>query len=182
MASENQVYKFYTELPTYAKGVIAIGTLALLAMFGINVMNRIKKDAKDKQSQKAIKSAEDELTAAMKGGMKPTFAPSQYIAWGEQIKTQFAGCDFSSTYYSASLLFASDSFIFLAKIIKQLKNNADWLSLVKYSGVLTYDQCGIGNGDMSGDLYTCIADELNTVETQELNKLLASKGITYSVS
>ena len=76
-------------------------------------------------------------------------------------------------------LFASYSGEYLYKIILQLKNNVDFLKLQTAFGVRTYDQCGIFNGDFTGNLTQAVNDELTASEIAELNKQLTKKGIVY---
>ncbi len=178
--SKTNVYQFYTELPTWAKGVVIVGGLALTAMAGIGILNRIRKDAQQKDSKEAVLSAEAELKDTVKK-MPASYADSQYKGWAQQIQGQFDGCDFSSTLKVGKLIVASQSFVLLNNIIKKLNNNTDWLKLVTAYGIRTYDQCGWRTGEFTGDLYKAIQDELNKDEIEELNTTLKSRNITYKI-
>lgn len=178
----NGFFSYYKELPPWAKGVVVIGGAAIVGLVAISVMRKVRGAADLAKAKRQLRSASTDLKALEQTGLRGSFPKSQYDAWASQLATQFGGCDASATFYSTSLPFASDSFILLAKIVKQMKNDADWLMLVTSYGVKTYDQCGIGNGDFTGDLYAAIADELTTKETAELNKLLQERKISYRVA
>lgn len=178
----NGFYSYYKELPPWAKGVVVIGGAVVVGLIGITIVRKIRGVSDIAKAKRQLRSTNNDLKALEQTGLRGSFPKSQYDAWASQLHTQFGGCDFSATFYSGALPFASNSFILLAKIIKQIKNDVDWLSIVSSYGVRTHDQCGIGTGDFTGDLYAAIADELTAIETAELNKLLQERKISYRVS
>ncbi|MCE5295091.1 MAG: hypothetical protein LLF94_10840 [Chlamydiales bacterium] len=178
----NGFFSYYKELPQWAKGVVVIGGAVVVGLIGISVVRKLRGVSDIAKAKRQLRNTNNDLKALEQTGLRGSFPKSQYSAWASQLHTQFGGCDFSATFYSSRLPFASSSFIMLANIVKQLKNDVDWLSLVSEYGVKTYDQCGIGTGDFTGDLYAAISDELTAQETAELNKLLQERKISYRVT
>jgi hypothetical protein len=161
--------------------VVVIGGLGVTYLFVSQLIKKIKADANAAKARESIANVKGDLKAIIDSGVQPTFSPSQYDAWASEILDVFVGCDFSATFYSGSLPFASNSFMKLVSIIKQMKNDADWLSLIKSFDIKTWDDCGWWTGNVSGDLYYGISNELTQPEIDELNVLLQSHGITYKI-
>lgn len=182
MKAEQTFFKYYKDLPQWAKGVVIVGGVAISALVAYTVIKKIKAASDAAKAKRNLKNASVDLKNLIKQGIKPSYPNSQYNAWVSQLVSQFDGCDFSATFYSNSIPFASDSFMVLAKIIKQLNNDADWLTLVQTYSIKKFDQCGWGTGDFEGDLYSAITNELSTKETSELNKILQTRNISYRVS
>jgi len=176
----NKAFDYYKELPSWAKGAVVVGVLGVTYIFASQIIKRIRQQAEDAKSRASLKNAETELKDLIKSGVAPTFPKSQFDAWAGQIQKQFEGCDFSATYHSSALPLASNSFLLVEKIIKQIKNNSDWLSLISAFGVRTYEGCMFYT-TVSGDLPKCIVDELSSQEIDVLNKLLTTKGISYKL-
>lgn len=177
--NKNKALEFWAGLPTWSKGVLAVGGVAIGYFTVRSFIKKIKKDADLAKQRETTKAFEKDVANLSKSGVNPTFSLAQYKQWADSISEQFSGCDFTATYYSLSLPFASSSFINVATIIKQFKNNADFASLVIAFDQRNYDQCGVWNGDFSGNLTKAVIDELKQPEIEELNNILISKGITY---
>jgi hypothetical protein len=177
-------------LPTWAKGVIAVGG----ALVGYLLVNKIIKDIKNKKSIKeqmeSVKNASNELQNIVKSGTKPSYADSQYSSWSDSLQKAFAGCDWEQPLfptgvnvgYTFGLTGWSGSGAKLANVVLKLKNDADFLKLITVYGVRTYDQCGFPpiSGDFTGNLYSAVADELSDAEINALNKYLAKQKINYT--
>lgn len=183
----NGAYNFYKELPAWAKGVVVVGVGVVAYIVGRKVYIGIKNAVKKGEEGKTVKETQDELKALLSSGMRKSYPDSQYRAWADQIENQFDGCDWKQNIFDMSdpLLgwagMFSGSGQVVAGIFNKLKNNADFLALVNAYGVRTYDQCGIWTGNVTGNLYKAINDELDKGEKDALNKKLAKNGITYTI-
>lgn len=177
----NKVYEYYKGLPTWGKGVVVIGGLAVTYLFASQIISKIKEDAARRKAEKNLKNANSDLNNALNNGQSLTYGQSQYDAWVSQIVNQFKGCDASCTFMPEhSLICATDSFKLIANIIKSMKNDADWLNLVTTFKIQSYDDClSWINDKVSGDLYTCVTNELSNDERKALNKVLKKSNITY---
>ena len=182
------VFKFWDTLPTWAKGVIAVGGLGASYFAIRSFINKIKSDAAKKDQIVTQKNQEAELQNNIDNGIVPTYQPSQYRQWADEIQTQFDGCDFGIRVpVSPTILWNqnwSSSGAKLATIVQQFKNDADFLSLSTAWGVSrVYDQCGytfgITSGNFEGNLAAAVTDELDQQEINAINDYLAQQNITY---
>ena len=184
---KNKLYQYWKDLPPWAKGVITVGGLAVTYFAVRGIWKKIKSSADFEKARKTQKEFKTDLSQFIKEGIKPSYPASQYKAWADQIQTQFAGCDWQNNVFDMSdPVFGwagtySGSGKKLVQIIKELKNNSDFASLVDAYGIRKYDQCGFWPfaTDFTGNLHKAVQDELDTGEINGINKLLAKKGITY---
>ena len=181
--------KWFTDLPGWAQGVIAIGGVAVGTVVGFKVYKGVKNAVNKSKASGAVRDSKNELADLERSGQKATISDSQFQAWANQLQKQYDGCD-TSWFWGSHFpgldvwfpeTFGSYSFKFTAGVLNNLKNDADFLKLVTAFGVRTYDACGWFTGDFTGDLYAAISDELTEEERGILNKILASKNIKYRV-
>jgi len=182
---ENKAYQYWSGLPSWAKGVVAVGGIAI-GYFAIrSFINKIKEDADKKNQRKTQDEQKTELENNIQNGIKPTFATSQYNLWADELQSQFDGCDFQLHIPNVDprIIFNnnwSGSGQKLANIIIQFKNDSDFLSLsTSWGASRTYDQCGWGTGNFEGNLAQSVTDELDQSEIQAINDYLATQNITY---
>jgi len=182
---ENKAYQYWSGLPSWAKGIVAVGGIAI-GYFGIrSFINKIKEDAAKKNQVKTQTEQKDELEQNIQNGIKPTFATSQYNQWADELQAQFDGCDFQLHIPNVDprIIFNnnwSGSGQKLANIIIQFKNDSDFLALsTSWGASRTYDQCGWGTGNFEGNLSQAVTDELDQSEIQAINEYLATQKITY---
>ena len=171
-------------LPTWAKGILAVGGAAVAFFVIKGILKRVKEQASTQQARQTVVEQTNEANQLAQSGMKPTFNGSQYKAWADAIQKQFDGCDFApATLVFPPTAFWNSSWSFsgtkVAMIVNELKNDLDFLLLSKAYGIRTHDQCGFFTGDFTGNLQQAIADELDYSEIRELNKRLAKVGIKY---
>ena len=165
------VYKVYSELPAWAKGVVVIGGIAIVYFTGRTIYRSIDKKVSAKKDAQTVRDVKDEIRQSQQNGKKQTYPDSQYKAWADSIEKSFDGCDPFETAQNT-----------INRAVRELKNDTDWLKLVDAYGVRTYDQCGWWMGTFTGNLYSAISDELDSAEKSYINKLLSERGITYKVS
>ena len=176
---ESKTLKVWSDLPTWAKGVIAVGGLAAAYFAVKGIIDRVKKQSETAKAKATITEQVNELENLQNSGVKKSYNDSQYNTWADAIQKQFDGCDFSVENAILPSYFASYSGYKLYTILDKLKNDADFLALSTAYDVRTYDQCGLWTGNFTGNLSQAVADELTESEIEECNKLLAKKGITY---
>ena len=165
----SKVYSYYKDLPSWAKGIVVIGGIAIAYFTSKQLIARIKKNVEKKDAQTSVDDAKAELNDLVKNGVKPTINKSQADAYAEKIVKQFQGADLILGSYAVA-----DS------IFKQLKNNADFLLLKASFGIRTYPDAFFGNVK-NVTLESAIQDELTQMRINDLNKTLAKQGITYKV-
>ena len=190
--AQNRGLEIWNGLPPWAKGVVAVGGLAVVYFGGRSIYKVIKSKIESANARKTKVEFQDDLARLARKGIKPTYLQSQYLGWADQIQAQFSGCDFKQNVFDMSdpLLgwagtYSGSGKLFVT-IAKSLRNDADFAALVISYGVRTYPQCGsiFGfnlMGEVTENLFGAIVDELDQGERDGINKFLESKGITYRV-
>lgn len=182
--AQNKAFEVWSGLPTWAKGVIAVGGLAIVYFTTRSVLKGIKTKKSQKDQQQTVNQQSGELRNLLNLGVKLSYPEGQYKSWADSIQNQYEGCDSGQNIFSKDVPligYWSGSGKKTKDIFEQLKNNADFLKLVQAWGVRTYDQCGWGTGDVTGNLYNAISDELDRGEIMGLNNILKKKNITYQL-
>ena len=186
--AQGKALEVWSGLPTWAKGIIAVGGLAIIYFTGKGIIKRLARAKESQDSKESVKDASNDRASLLRKGLRPSFAPTQYKGWANSIEQSFEGCDpFGNIAWGAdsplgAVSYWSKSGYKVATIFGQLKNDIDFLDLVVAWGVRTYDDCGWGTGDVKDvDLFKAIEDELTDAERRDLNKILAKKSITYKV-
>ena len=180
--AQNKALEIWSGLPTWAKGVIAIAGVGIVYFTTRSIIKRIRGKADEKKQRQTLQAQQTELRNLQNTGMRPSFSESQYKMWADAIQNQFDGCDFGQNVFSADVPligYWSASGKKVKDIVNQLKNDLDFLKLTEAWGMRTYDQCGIGTGDVTGNLSYALSDELDRGEIMGLNNILKKKGIKY---
>lgn len=175
----NQAYKYYQELPQWAKGVIVVGVLTVTYIFVNQVIKKIRQEADKKKAEQGIASAADELNKMKSSGTPMSYPKSIYDGMASQLVEQFSGCDPSGTYPVYVYSDLSKSGKLLYDSINKMNNERDFLELLDSFGVRTYDDCGLWGDIENATLYKAVSNELNTSEIKFINDLLKNRKITY---
>lgn len=179
---DNKVIEIWNGLPTWAKGVIAVGGVAIVYFTGKSIVKAIKGKKEQSNARELVRTQGQELIEEKRKGIKQSYTDSQYKSFADRLQNQYDGTDFKNNLfdYDIPLLGTwSGSGKVTAQIMKQLKNNVDFLKLSQAWGVRTYDQAGLFTGNVTGTLSYCVNDELDSGEIVAINKILSKQGITY---
>jgi hypothetical protein len=166
--AQNKAIEVFKELPSWAKGVVVIGVIGIGYIMYNRIYKSIKERGKTEKQRETQREQEKEVRDLENTGMRKTFPASQYKAWADTIASEFDGCDPLGTSLGA-----------VANAINSLVNDLDFLSLSTAFGIRTYDKCGWGTGDFTGNLSQAVNLELTINERAFLNKILSQKKITY---
>jgi hypothetical protein len=166
--AENKAVEVFKELPSWAKGVVVIGVLGIGYIIYNRIYKSIKERGKTEFQRETQREQENEVRNLENTGMRKTFPSSQYKAWADTIASEFDGCDPLGTSLGA-----------VANAVNPLKNDLDFLSLSTAFGIRTYDKCGWGTGDFTGNLSQAVNLELTVKERTFINNILTQKGISY---
>lgn len=162
-------YQFYKELPTWAKGVIAVGGLAILYFAGKSIFDRIKKDASTKDAQQVVADSKKDLQTLLNSGMKLSYPVSNYSVFSSTLITAFNG------YGTAETL--------IYGVFQAMKNEADVLQLIISFGLRTI-KGGCFLGFCQDDVYKidlpgAIANEMLKPEKDKINGILKNNNVDY---
>jgi len=188
--AESKVLKNITSVYTdksingWLRGAIWVGTGILLYVSGKAIYRLVFPTDEQKRAIENQRQVEAELNNSVK--TKPlTYPLSQYNTWADAIATAFKGCDFQYTGspYSFSWQTVKD-------IFEQLKNDSDYLQLIKSYGIRTIEKGFICGGNYTDlDFPTAAGHQFNNFEINEgigilpsLNKTLKNNGISYQLT
>lgn len=166
--------KVYSDLPSWAKGVVVVGGLAVTYLALTKGLQALKASKLKKEALAEINNATDELNQAINQGIKPTLQNSALQAISEGIVKASNGC-------------GSDENIIFAQFDK-IKNEADILSLVKVFGLRKKSRCPFSDDEMEDfwssytpamSLTAMVNSELSSTEIRQLNDKLSAKGINF---
>lgn len=168
--SQYKVFQWWQGLPGWAKGAIAIGGLVSSWVVYSRIRNSINKGKSLAGAKQEVDSASNDLAALAKRGINPSFPDTQYDTWASELQSQYNGCDVTL-----------QSGIQTGKILKLLKNDADWLMLVKAWGPSRPVKGCLFGSNFTGSLSQAIIWETLAVTRDALNMQLKANGITYRV-
>ncbi|MBK7362997.1 MAG: hypothetical protein IPJ01_11935 [Micavibrio sp.] len=159
------VYKFYTELPTWAKGIVGVAVIGGIGLIGFMAYKKLSKTDAEKDAEESLKDTNKDLKNLTKY-QKPSYLPSQYGAFGD------------SLYEAMNGMGSDENEIY--DVFRKMKNTMDVLLLIQAFGIRDYtdDRVFVFNVKPM-NLNQWISVELKTSEKEELNKILSSKGIKF---
>jgi len=166
--------RVYTELPSWAKGVVVVGGLVVGYLAVTSILKAIKAKKTEAESKAEISQANTELNTQIKLGNGPTIQISQAEVMANAIVAASNDC-------------GTDEKQIYAQFDK-VKNQADILLFVDVFGLRKKVRCPFSDDPresfFSSDtppmsLSAMINSELDTTEIQTLNNKLATKGIKY---
>jgi len=173
---ENTVGLF-SDLPTWAKGVIAIAVTGTVIFVGYKVYKKVFKSDEEKDAEKR---KQDELKFQKKEEKKesvkvnPTYKESEYIAYADTLFNELNSC--------------FDSAPTVEKILMSMKNDLDVSKLITAYGKRQRTNCvGLDTGGVDGLLVSLRAKWVSGVGTgynyfiKRVNNDWANKHITYRV-
>lgn len=187
---ENKILKNITSVYTdksisgWLRGAIWIGTIAVVYVGGKAVYKKLFPSDEQKRAEEAIRQAQVDLEESIK--TKPlSYSISQYNQWADSLANSMSGCDYSSIVLNP---FTSASYNTTVDIFKKLKNDSDFLQLVKAYGKRTIAKNWWCGGDYEQlDLTTALGKQLSREEIESsfvpkgINKYLADNGIKYKI-
>jgi hypothetical protein len=173
---QNKVFNYYKDLPSWAKGVVVVGGLAIVGIAVYSVIKKLKTDAEIKKILKESEYANDQLKKLASQGIFPTLSNTQIQSMIESIRDAVAGCG------------TDEQRIY--DVFSKLNNEADLNLLIKLFGVQSYEPCPLesqisyikwlaDNSSIGGSITQILTSELNNSELSKLNSILANKGINH---
>ena len=162
----------FNNLPSWAKGTIAvIGTVgvAIGVIYGVKAVKNIIKNKNTEGQNKEVESASTDLEALNKSSktkQKLSNLSIQTIA--NAIKDESDGIGLEHNYYWS-----------VSTQLNKLQNNADYLALVEAFGIRTINSGIYFVPDFKGTLSQVIHHALPQSDVDDLNRLLQKKGIKY---
>lgn len=170
----NQVYKFYKDLPPWAKGVVVVGGSLAAFLVLKRVYSALFPTEKQKQNRQLLQNVNSEISSYQNNGVRASYPDSQY----ETI---------ANTIYNSMRYAAGDDYATVELKLKEMKNNLDVAKLIKAFGKRQDYFFGIPTGDPM-DLFTYVQKELGNdyagltnYRVKNVNADWKKKGITYQI-
>ena len=168
--------KFYNDLPNWAKGVVAIGGVLIVGIFGFKIYQDTKRKKDLKQAGQSADEANAELQNLSSKGIKPTITATQATNFSSSLVQAMNGCG------------TDENMIY--SVFSKLKNDADLYLLIRQFGVRFYTPCPASNPvsyakflvddkAFGGDLATWLSYDLSSSEISKINKILSNNKIKY---
>ena len=156
----------FKDLPTWAKGTIAIVVVGGVAFLGYKLYKGISGAVNISEPEKALLDVNNDIKKLSKTE-KASYNGSQYRAFAD------------SLYEAMSGMGTDEEEVF--NVFRQMKNTLDVLLLTKAFDIRDYtdDRVFIFNVKPM-NLNQWLSAELSTSNKAELNKILSSKGIKYT--
>jgi hypothetical protein len=172
--ADKGIMRVYTELPSWAKGVVVVGGLVVGYIAVTSSLKKINANKAKLESEKEVNNVTNELQIEINRGNKPTLSVSTIDAMANAIVAASNDC-------------GTDEKQIYAQFDK-VSNQADILLLVQKFGLRKKVRCPFSDDPresfFSADtppmsLSAMLNSELDTTELQTLNNKLATKGIKY---
>ena len=178
-----QLTNTYHGLPSWAKGVIAVGLTGAAIYGGIKLYKFVKKMQIEKDSAAVAIAAESEYQKLKKAGAKLSFPETSYQSAINTIVKYLNGCETFTSEMNAAM-----------EVMKVVKTPVDWYYLIQKFGKKDIDDCVYGKTNY--DLTTLLKDQLDSAGMFKVNvngfadsgftskssnilaKYLSTKGIT----
>lgn len=163
---ESGISKTFSSLPTWAKGVIAIGAVGALFAIGLSVKNFVKRKRENSEAKGATENTQSTLRELAKRGIFPKYNDMQYKSWADRLYQLMNG-------------YGTDE-AGIYDVMKQMQNDADIAKLIEAYGVRKLSTGAYNlSPDSSANLISALSDELDSNETFIVNGILAKRGITF---
>lgn len=165
--AQDKLYGGFSQLPTWAKGVVAVVGVTLIAGTSFVVYKSIKNAIiKAKGNSSSSEEAKDDLKDLKAQGVKPNFSDTQYEVWAEQL------------HQAMKYTFTDEDAVY--RVFNYLKNDADVIKVVEVYGV----RPEIGTTFVSWfDTDLTLAQQLQSAMTSseivKINNGFRAKGIKF---
>jgi hypothetical protein len=168
-----EAYKYYKELPPWAKGVVVVGGAVALFFVGKKLYSVVFPSDDEKRNSALARNIETEIERLQRS-QKATFPESTYNTM-------------ANTIYNSMKFAVGDDYGAVQDTLKKMKNDLDVAKLIKAFGSRQDYAFGIPVGGKM-DLFTYVKKELGNewggltaYRVTDINKDWAAKKISYTI-
>jgi hypothetical protein len=174
---ENKFGTFWNGLPTWSKGVLAIGGVGILFIIGRTIYKNAQASKElQAENQAGIKAAE-EIKVLENQGLRATYMDSQYETFSQSLVDAMNGCG------------TTEDNVY--NVFRSMKNDVDIRKLISIFGIRYYQPCAASqpvsytkwlwdDQSFGGGLPSWLSYDLTTDEIQQVNAILKSNNVNYS--
>jgi len=170
----SNLYKYYKDLPGWAKGVTAVAGVAAAGFIGYKLYRIVFPTASEKKSQEFVKTIKDDISQFKAKGMNQSYPDSQYTTYANSV-------------YNGMRYAIGDDYATVEEILKKMQNDLDVALLIDAFGIRQNFAFGVPTGDPV-DMVTMVKSELGNeylgltdYRVQRINRDWQTKGITYKI-
>lgn len=172
----NKFYDYYKDIPTWAKGIVVVGGIAIVYFTAKQLIKRIRTQAERQFDIQESESANTDLKNLEKQGVKPTLSNTQIDNIINALVESMNDCGTDEEKVYAQF--------------RKLNNLADVYALIKKWEIRYYRPCAatqpisysrylFNSKAFGGNISTWLSYDLTTSEIAKVNKILSDKGIQY---
>jgi hypothetical protein len=168
-----EAYKYYKDLPAWAKGVALVGAGVIVYFVGYRIYKYAFPSNAEKRNKELANNIQSEIIKAKEQGLTPSYADSNYNTM-------------ANTIYNSMRYAVGDNYGLVVDTMKNMKNNLDVAKLIKAFGMKQDYVFGLPEGSPK-DLFTFVQSELGNeygvanFRIKSINSDWAKKGITYKL-
>lgn len=168
----DKVFRYYKDLPTYAKGVVAIALTGIVGFLGYKLYGKLFPSQSERDAAKLLNSVTNDVAKFQREGLKPTYPSANYVT-------------FANTIYQGMRYAVGDDYGSVVNTLKKMENKLDAALLIDAFGVKQNYAFGIPTGDPM-DMLSFIKTELGNEwwfinRIKQINEDWSSKGIPYKI-
>lgn len=171
---KDNFFKYYTELPQWAKGVVIVAGVGAIGLVGYKLYRKAFPSDTEKKAKEFINTINSDIQKWKKQGLTPSYPQGQYLT-------------FASSAYEGMRYCAGDDYAATEDVMKKMQNNLDVALLIEAFGVRQNYCFGIPTGDPL-DLFAMVKAELGddwggltSYRVKNINDNWQKKGITYKI-
>ncbi|HON92808.1 MAG TPA: hypothetical protein PKZ07_14670 [Sedimentisphaerales bacterium] len=165
--AETTTYKFWKEMPIWAKGVIGTAIAGSVVVAAWSIWSMVKRRRDQEKNRALLSQVRKDLAALSKKGIEPGYSQGQYKIWADSLQECFQGWGTCNNYLD---------------IFKMIRNDADLLLLIDAYGIRKVSGGKLNPVDQEGTLPQAMVDELDANEIFVVNQVLAKNGVKTSIA
>lgn len=171
---KDNLYKYYTELPQWAKGVVVVGGVGVVGLLGFRIYRKLFPSDSERQAQQLLNTIATDIQRWRREGLSQSYPDLEYQT-------------LANAAYEGMRYCAGDSYSDVETIMKKMQNNLDVALLIDAFGIRQNYCFGIPAGTPL-DLMSFVRKELGNdwfgltdYRVKRINDNWQKKGITYKV-
>jgi hypothetical protein len=171
---KDNLYKYYTELPQWAKGVVIVGGVGIVGLLGFRIYRKLFPSESERSAQQLVNSIVSDIQRWRREGLTQSYPDLEYQT-------------LANAAYEGMRYCVGDSYSDVETIMKKMQNNLDVAMLVDAFRTRQNYCFGIPTGTPL-DLLSFVRKELGNdwggitdYRVKNINDNWQRKGITYKL-
>jgi hypothetical protein len=171
---KDNLYKYYTELPQWAKGVVIVGGVGIVGLLGFRIYRKLFPSESERSAQQLVNSIVSDIQRWRREGLTQSYPDLEYQT-------------LANAAYEGMRYCVGDSYSDVETIMKKMQNNLDVAMLVDAFRTRQNYCFGIPTGTPL-DLLSFVRKELGNdwggitdYRVKNINDNWQRKGITYKI-